>query len=261
MPEQPADSLLTATDAGVVTLTLNRPDALNALNAELRAGLLAALKAASRDDATRAVVLTGAGRGFCAGADLRGGDGERDFRAVLTAEYNPLIEAMRTIPKPVVAAVNGVAAGAGFSLAMAADLVVVAAEARFVPAFDRIGLVPDSGLARTLVRAVGRHRAFEILVGGGHLGAEEARELGLASAVVPADQLMTTAGELARRLADGPTAGIGLTKRLLNAAEDVTLSEALATEAALQALAGRTGDHAEGVAAFAEKRDPAFRGR
>ena len=130
--------------------------ALNALNAELRAGLFTAFKSASRDDATRAVVLTGAGRGFCAGADLRGGDAERDFRGVLTAEDNPLIEAIRALSKPVVAAVNGVAAGAGFSLAVAADLVVAAAEARFVPAFDRIGLVPDSGLARTLVRAGGK---------------------------------------------------------------------------------------------------------
>ncbi|HEY8170148.1 MAG TPA: enoyl-CoA hydratase-related protein [Candidatus Limnocylindria bacterium] len=261
MPDQPTESLLTAHDDGVLTLTLNRPDALNALNAELRAGLLAAFKAASRDPATRAVVLTGAGRAFCAGADLRGSDAERDFRAVLTAEYNPLIEAIRTIPKPVVAAVNGVAAGAGFSLAMAADLVVVAAEARFVPAFARIGLVPDSGLARTLVRAVGRHRAFAILVDGGQLGADEAQALGLVTAVVASAQLMATAGELARRLGEGPTAGIGFTKRLLNAAEDATLSESLETEAALQALAGRTDDHAEGIAAFAEKRDPAFGGR
>jgi 2-(1,2-epoxy-1,2-dihydrophenyl)acetyl-CoA isomerase len=261
MPDQPPASLLTATDGGVLTLTLNRPEALNALNAELRKGLLSAIRGASRDDAVRAVVITGAGRGFCAGADLRGGDAERDFRAVLTAEYNPLIAAVRGLSKPVVSAVNGVAAGAGFSLALAGDLVVAAEDARFVPAFGRIGLVPDSGLARTLVRALGRHRAFEILTGERQLNAGEAAAVGLVHSVVPSDGLAAAAAELAGRLAAGPTVGIGLTKRLLNAAEDATLAEALDAEAALQALAGRTDDHAEGVAAFTEKREPTFRGR
>jgi 2-(1,2-epoxy-1,2-dihydrophenyl)acetyl-CoA isomerase len=261
MPEPAQPSLLRTVDDGVVTLTLNRPEALNALDSELRKSLLAAFKAAARDEETRAVLLTGAGRGFCSGADLRGGSAERDFRAVLSAEYNPLIAAIRSLPKPVVAAVNGVAAGAGFSLALAADVVVAAEEARFVPAFGRIGLVPDSGLARTLVRAVGRHRAFEILMGERQLSAEEANVLGLVAAVVPGDSLTEAAGDLARRLARGPTVGIGLTKRLLNEAEDATLAEALELEAALQDLAGRTDDHAEGVTAFAEKRDPRFGGR
>jgi 2-(1,2-epoxy-1,2-dihydrophenyl)acetyl-CoA isomerase len=261
MPDQPDDVLRSEQDGSVLTLTLNRPDALNALNADLRAALLAALKAAARDDGVRAVILTGAGRGFCAGADLRGGSGEREFRRVLAAEYNPLIEAVRAHPKPVVAAVNGAAAGAGMSLALAADLVVAAEGVRFVPAFAKIGLVPDSGLARTLVRAVGRHRAFEILLGERHVHAEEAHELGLVAAVVPPDMLVETSRALARRLASGPTRGIGLTKRLLNAAEDATLGEALGAEAALQELAGRTDDHAEGVAAFTEKRDPDFSGR
>jgi len=262
MPDQPApDALLQATDGPVATLTLNRPEALNALNAELRGALLAAVKAASRDDAIRALVITGAGRGFCAGADLRGGGGERAFRRVLRAEYNPLIEAIRGCPKPVVAAVNGVAAGAGFSLAVAADLVVASEDARFVPAFHRIGLVPDSGLARVLVRTLGRHRAFEILLGERHLGARDAEEAGLVAAVVPADALAETSRQLAQRLAAGPTRGIALTKRLLAQAEDATLAETLEAEAALQDVAGRTEDHAEGVAAFAEKRDPSFRGR
>ena len=261
MPDEPASPLLSEVADGVATLTLNRPDALNALNSQLRRELLAAIKAAARDEGTRAVVITGAGRGFCAGADLRGGSDERAFRAVLTAEYNPLIEAIRSVPKPVVAAVNGVAAGAGVSLALAADVVVASDEARFVPAFSRIGLVPDSGLARVLVRVLGRHRAFEILMGERQLGANDARDLGLVAAVVPAESLAGTARELARRLADGPTAAIGLTKRLLNAAENATLAEALEVEAALQELAGRTDDHAEGVAAFGEKRDPRFSGR
>jgi 2-(1,2-epoxy-1,2-dihydrophenyl)acetyl-CoA isomerase len=261
VPDEPDAPLLTEVADGVATLTLNRPDALNALNSQLRRELLAAIKAAARDEATRAVVLTGAGRGFCAGADLRGGSDERAFRSVLSSEYNPLIEAIRSLPKPVVAAVNGVAAGAGVSLAFAADVVVASDEARFVPAFGRIGLVPDSGLARAVVRAVGRHRAFEILMGERQLGADDARELGLVAAIVPADRLTDMAHELAQRLAAGPTVAIGLTKRLLNAAEDATLAEALEVEAALQELAGRTADHAEGVAAFGEKREPAFRGR
>ena len=257
----PDEPLLTEVTGGVATLTLNRPDALNALNSQLRRDLMAAIKAAGRDDATRAVVLTGAGRGFCAGADLRGGAAERDFRQVLSAEYNPLIQAIRDLPKPVVAAVNGVAAGAGVSLALAADVVVASDEARFVPAFNRIGLVPDSGLARVLVRTLGRHRAFEILMGERQLGPDDARDLGLVAAVVPAERLADAARELAQRLADGPTVAIGLTKRLLNAAEDATHADALQAEAALQELAGRSDDHAEGVAAFGEKRDPRFAGR
>jgi 2-(1,2-epoxy-1,2-dihydrophenyl)acetyl-CoA isomerase len=253
--------VLVATADGVATITLNRPDALNALNARVRGDLLAAISAARRDDAVRAVVLTGAGRAFCAGADLRGGTAEREFRRVIATEYNPLVEAIRALPKPIVAAVNGVAAGAGMSLALAADIVVAADEARFVPAFHRIGLVPDSGLTRTLVRAVGRHRALEILLGERQLGAAEAEAAGLVAAVVPGDRLVETAGDLARRLASGPTLAIGLTKRLVNAAEDASLADTLGIEAALQEVAGRSQDHAEGVAAFTEKRDPSFRGR
>ncbi len=262
MPDAPALQHLTVDVAdGVATLTLNRPDALNALNATLRGELLAALKDFARDDAVRCVVLTGAGRAFCAGADLRGGIGEREFRRVLTTQYNPLIRALRDLPKPVVAAVNGVAAGAGMSLALAADLLVAAEEARFVPAFGRIGLVPDSGLTRTLVRTLGRHRAFAVLVAGEPLGAAEAREAGLVMRVVPGSELAGSAAEVARELAAGPTRAIGLTKRLVNAAEDDELDSSLASEAALQDVAGRTEDHAEGVAAFAEKREPRFTGR
>jgi 2-(1,2-epoxy-1,2-dihydrophenyl)acetyl-CoA isomerase len=264
MPDADAPSyetLLHQHDGGVATLTLNRPEALNALNATLRRELLAALNLARKDDTTRAVVITGAGRGFCSGADLRGGPGEREFRRVVTSEYNPLVEAIRGLPKPVVASVNGVAAGAGVSLAFAADLVVAAEDARFMPAFSRIGLVPDSGLTRTLVRALGRHRALEILMGERQLGADDAAAAGLVAAVVPADRLADTTAELARRLAAGPTRAIALTKRLVNVAEDARLSESLTAEAALQELAGRTEDHAEGVAAFGEKRDPQFRGR
>jgi 2-(1,2-epoxy-1,2-dihydrophenyl)acetyl-CoA isomerase len=261
VPDEPETPLLTDVADGVATFTLNRPEALNALNGQLRRELMAAFKAIARADSVRCVVITGAGRGFCAGADLRGASDERDFRAVLGAEYNPLIQAIRNLPKPVVAAVNGVAAGAGVSFALAADVVIASEEARFVPAFGRIALVPDSGLARALVRGVGRHRAFEILTGERQLGAADAHGLGLVAAVVPADRLADAARELAQRLAEGPTVSIGLTKRLLNAAEDATLAESLEAEAALQELAGRSEDHAEGVAAFGEKRDPRFTGR
>ena len=261
VPDQSYETLIVQADDGVTTITLNRPDALNALNATMRGELLVAVKATGRDDAVRAVVITGAGRGFCAGADLHGGAGEREFRRVITTEYNPLVEAIRSLPKPVIASVNGVAAGAGVSLALAADLVIAVQGVRFIPAFHRIGLVPDSGLTRTLVRTLGRHRALEILLGERQLGADEAHAAGLVAAVVEGERLMDATRELARRLAEGPTLAFGLTKRLVNAAEDASLTDSLAAEAGLQEVAGRTEDHAEGVAAFGEKRDPNFHGR
>ena len=261
MPDHAYETLLYQADAGVATITLNRPQALNALNAQMRIELLDALRITRREPEVRAIVITGAGRGFCSGADLRGVSGEREFRRVLTDEYNPLIESIRGVAKPVLASVNGVAAGAGVSLALAADLVIASADARFVPAFNRIALVPDSGLTRTLVRALGRHRALEILLGERDLDAEQAREVGLVASVVPVDRLAEETRLLARRLATGPTGAIGLTKRLVNAAEQDTLDESLAAEAALQEVAGRGADHGEGVAAFAEKREPTFGGR
>jgi 2-(1,2-epoxy-1,2-dihydrophenyl)acetyl-CoA isomerase len=246
---------------GVATLTLDRPESLNALNSQMRRELLAALKGIARDDAVRAVILTGEGRGFCSGADLRGGSGERDFRTVLEREYNPLIRAIRDLPKPVIAAVNGVAAGAGVSLALACDLVYAAEEATFIQAFVRIGLVPDSGSTRTLVRTLGRHRAAQLIFSGEPLTAAEAHVAGLVNVVLPGTEIMDAAREAAARLAKAPTRAIGYAKRLINAAEDGTLQESLALEAQMQDLAGRTDDHAEGVAAFTEKREPRFVGR
>ena len=245
---------------GVGTITLNRPDSLNALDAAMRRELAAAVKAVGRDEAIRCVVLTGEGRGFCSGADLRGGDGERDFRHVLTTEYNPLMTAIRELPKPVIAAVNGVAAGAGASLALACDLVYATEEARFIQAFIRIGLVPDSGSTRTLVRALGRHRAAELMFGGEPMSAAEAAAAGLVNRVFPATEFADAVREAARRLAAAPTAAIGLAKRSINQAEQADMAASLAFEAALQDVAGRTDDHAEGLAAFAEKRDPRFTG-
>jgi 2-(1,2-epoxy-1,2-dihydrophenyl)acetyl-CoA isomerase len=235
MEQPPFDAIRYELADGIATVTLNRPESLNALNALMR--------------------------GFCSGADLRAGSDERQFRRVLLTEYNPLITALRDLPKPTVAAVNGVAAGAGVSLALAADLIVAAAEARFILAFARIGLVADSGATRALVRALGRHRAAQLIFTGDPLSAADAAQGGLVAAMVPADQLQEAARGLAMRLAAGPTRAIGYAKRLINAAEDATLAESLAMEAALQELAGRTEDHAEGVAAFGGKREPRFIGR
>ena len=261
MAEAPYETIRYHDADGVATITLNRPDSLNALNSAMRRELLGALKAAAKDDAVRAIVVTGEGRGFCSGADLRGGEDERKFRRVLTDEYNPLIAAIRDLPKPIIAAVNGVAAGAGVSLALACDLVYAADGASFIQAFVRVGLVPDSGSTRTLVRTLGRHRAAQLIFSGDPLSAVDAHTAGLVNAVVPAAELAATVAEAAKRLAAAPTRAIGLAKRLINAAEDATLAESLAAEAALQELAGRTDDHAEGVAAFAEKREPRFAGR
>ena len=261
MPEASYETIKLEMSDGVATITLNRPDSLNALNATMRGELLAAVKAAGRDDAVRAVVITGEGRGFCSGADLRGGGGEREFRRVLTDEYNPLITALRELPKPAIAAVNGVAAGAGMALALACDLVHAADDARFILAFGRIGLVPDSGLTRTLVRALGRHRTAALIFGGEPLSSAQALAAGLVNAVVPSSELASTVRAAATQLAAAPTRAIALAKRAINHAEDAVLAESLAMEAALQELAGRTQDHAEGIAAFGEKREPRFIGR
>jgi 2-(1,2-epoxy-1,2-dihydrophenyl)acetyl-CoA isomerase len=255
------ETILVEAADGVATITLNRPDSLNSMNAAMRRELLAAFKAAGRDEAVRAVVVTGAGRGFCSGADLRGGATERAYRRVLTDEYNPLIIAIRELPKPVIAAVNGVAAGAGVSIALACDLVYASDEAQFIQAFIRIGLVADSGSTRTLVRTLGRHRAAQLIFSGEPLQATEARAAGLVNEVVPADQLSTVVRAAASRLATAPTRAIGLAKRAINHAEDALLAESLAMEASLQELAGRTEDHVEGAAAFGEKREPRFVGR
>jgi len=261
MPDATYETIRVEVADGVATITLNRPESLNALNAAMRVELLAALKAAGRDETVRAVVLTGEGRGFCSGADLRGGSAEREFRRVVTTEYNPLIRAIRDLAKPVIAAVNGVAAGAGVSLALACDLIWAAEEARFIQAFVKIGLVPDSGSTRALVRALGRHRATQLIFSGEPLSASEALGAGLVNAVVPHAELGDAVATVAAGLAAGPTRAIGYAKRLINHAEDASLDASLVMEAGLQELAGRTADHAEGVAAFGEKRDPRFVGR
>ena len=255
------EPLLRERDGGVLVLTLNRPDVLNALDAALKRALLDALKAAGRDRDVRAVVLTGAGRAFSAGQDLRERrDGKIDYAATLRADYNAIVTAMRRLEKPIVAAVNGVAAGAGFSLALACDVRIAAEGATFAAAFGRVGLVPDSGMTWFLPRLVGPARAAEIVMLGEPVDAATAERVGLASRVVAPAELLAAARELAGRLAASSPLALALTKRALNRTWESDLEAALEHEAALQGIAGRSADHAEGVAAFREKRAPRFAG-
>ncbi len=248
-------------DGGVLTITLNRPDVLNALNAALHQGLAAGLKQA-RDAEIRAVVLTGAGRGFCVGQDLTEfREAPGDIATRLRTLYHPNIRAIRELEKPVIAAINGAAAGAGLSLAAACDIRIAADSATFVPAFINIGLIPDSGGSFFVTRLLGYARAFEWLTSGRRLSAAEAHAWGLVAEVVESDGLPERAAELAGQLAAMPTRGIGMTKRLLDSATTVTLEEQLELEAQLQAAATGTEDFAEGVAAFLAKREPSFVGR
>ena len=247
-------------DGGVLTITLNRPDVLNAFNAAMHRALADALREA-RDAAVRAVVLTGAGRGFCVGQDLTEfREAAGDIGARLRDNYHPNIRAIRALEKPVIAAVNGAAAGAGMSFACACDIRIAADSASFIPAFINIGLIPDSGGSYFVTRILGAARAFEWLATGKKLTAAEAHAWGLVSEVVEADALPRRAAELAAQLAELPTRGIGMTKRLVDHAGDATLEEQLEREAQLQAAATRTEDFKEGVAAFLEKRPARFRG-
>ena len=249
------------TRAGAVqTITLNRPDVLNAFNRAVHDGLRAALKEA-RDPEVRAVVLTGAGRGFSAGQDLTEFNATGDLGATLRATYHPNVLAIRALEKPVIAAVNGVCAGAGLSLACVCDIRIAADNASFVPGFIGIGLVPDAGGTFFLHRLLGASRAFEWMSSNRRLSAAEAHAWGLVSEVVEADALATRAAELAAFYAAMPTRGVGMTKRLFDHAAGSTLEEQLEHEAQLQAAAAETEDFREGVAAFLEKRPPSFTGR
>src|SRR6476469_1626326 len=246
----------TSRDGGVLTITLNRPDVLNAFTAELHKQLVGAFKEARADD-VRAVVVTGAGRGFCVGQDLTEfGEAAKDIAGRLRGNYHPTIRAVRALEKPVLAAVNGPAAGAGLSFACACDLRIAADDATLVPAFINIGLVPDSGGTYFVRRLLGTARAFEWLTSGRRLTAAEAHAWGLVSVVAETVKNNNSAAELAAM----PTRGIAMTKRLLDRAEHTTLDEQLELEAQLQTAATQTADFAEGVAAFLEKREPRFEG-
>ena len=261
MPEGPASLRYEVQDA-VATLTLDRPEARNALDAALKRELLAAITAAGADPAVRVVVLTGAGAAFCAGQDLREttGPDAPPLSTVLRETYNPLILAMRRLEKPILGSINGVAAGAGMGLALACDLRIAADTATFVLAFGRVGLVPDSGTTWFLPRLVGPAVAADLALVGDPLPAMEAERRGLVSRVVPAADLAAETRTLAERLAAGAPRALALTKDALNRSSEASLEEQLEREAELQGIAGRTADHREGVAAFLEKRAPRFTG-
>lgn len=250
-------------DAGTARITLNRPDVLNSIHSAMSAEIQDALGQAQREREIRAVLLTGAGRGFCAGQDLdevRPGAAVSDFAAHARKVYTPLVRSIRALEKPVVCAVNGVAAGAGANLALACDLVLAAEEASFVQVFAKIGLVPDTGGSFFLPRLLGLARATAMAMLADKVSAAQAVEIGLIYKAYPGATLLDEATKLARHLATQPTVGLGLTKRLLNAALVNDLEAQLDLEAEMQGLAGRTKDYAEGVAAFLEKRKPVFTG-
>jgi 2-(1,2-epoxy-1,2-dihydrophenyl)acetyl-CoA isomerase len=260
------NTVLFEADGGVARLTLNRPDRLNSLNEAMHGELAAHLDAVAADDALRAVLLTGAGRAFCAGQDLSDrvmgeGDAPPDLGDTLERLYNPLVRRLRGMEKPVVCAVNGVAAGAGANLALACDIVVASRSASFIQAFCKIGLVPDSGGTFFLPRLAGDARARGLAMLGDKLSAEQAEAWGLIWRVAEDDRLMDEALGLARRLAEAPTRGLALIKTALNASWANDLDTQLDLERDLQREAGRTQDYREGVKAFMEKRQPAFKGR
>lgn len=254
-------------DNGVAVLTLDRPDVLNAFNDELGSALLEAVTYASEDESVRCIVITGAGRAFCSGEDLGAltAQYERgevpDLGNTLVNRYNPLIRALRAAPKPVIAAVNGVAAGAGASLALACDFRIASEDAKLILAFIRVGLVPDSGALWFLAKMVGAARALELGASGHPVDAQRGLELGLFSQVVERDEFEQTWRAFAGRLATMATAAFALTKELTNAALERGLEEQLQAEVSAQTAAGKTDDHLEGIRAFFEKRQPGFKGR
>ena len=264
--------VLSALEGGVLTLTLNRPQRLNAMSPQLIEALIAELKRARDDASIRTILLTGTGRGFCAGADLAGpgpgdpvGDakpsGERDVGAAMDRIFNPLIRAMRALPKPIVAAVNGVAAGGGANLALASDIVIAARSARFDQAFVRISLIPDLGGTWFLPHTVGDARARALAMLGTSVPAEEAKRMGMVWDVVDDAALMDEAGKIAKKLAAGPTLSYAAIKEAISAAATNTLDQQLDLERDRQRELGRSADFKEGVAAFLAKRPANFTGR
>ncbi len=260
-----SDSILSSTENGLMRITLNRPDKLNAFDEPMHLALRSALDQAQRKPEVRAVLLTGAGRGFCAGQDLGDRDprsGEKtDLGETIGNFYNPLIRQLRALEKPVVCAVNGVAAGAGANIALACDIVIAAQSARFIQAFSKLGLVPDAGGSWSLTRLLGEARAKGLALTAEPIDAQTAVAWGLIWKAVPDDALMPEAEALGRKLAEGPTLGLGLTKRAIQAASSNDMDAQLDLERQLQQQAGFSEDYAEGVGAFLDKRKPHFKGR
>lgn len=259
------ETLLYSVVDGVCTITLNRPEVFNAVNEQMKRELNEAMKSAEKDAAIRCLVLRGAGeKAFCSGQDLKehsGKEGKRSLKESLEKMYNPLIRKMRTMEKPVIGMINGVAAGAGMSIALACDMRIMADTARLIEVFVRIGLVPDSGSHWFLPRLVGMAKAFEYAALGQDISAAEAERVGLVNKVVTAGELEATTMDLARQLAKAPTRAIGLIKRTLNKSLATDLDSLLDYEAIIQEAASQTEDHKEGVSAFLEKRPAQFKGR
>ena len=252
----------TGQEAGVLTLTICRPEVRNALDYETKDLLSKGLRHAAQSEDVRVVVIEGEGVAFSSGEDLKShqGEGERSIGKSLREGLNPLVTRMRRLPKPIIAKIQGVAAGAGFSLALAADLRLGSEKARFFSAFTKIGLIPDSGMNQTLPRIVGLGRAYEIAVTGRVVEAEEALQAGILNRLVPEADLDAEVARVAAELAAGPTYAFGMTKLAMDRGFDLALEDLLAWEADAQEAAGRTRDHREGVAAFFEKRPPTFGG-
>lgn len=260
------EHILFTIEQGVATLTLNRPEQLNSFNAQMHKEVREALKQVRQNPEVRCLLITGSGRGFCAGQDLGDrnvapGAAAPDLGESIEKNYNPLIRALRDLPMPVICAVNGVAAGAGANIALACDITLAAKSASFIQAFCKIGLVPDSGGTWTLPRAVGMARAKALALLGDRLSAEQAEQWGMIWRCVDDAALQDEALKLARQLATQPTYGLALIKRALNASASNSFDEQLDLERDLQRLAGRSEDYREGVAAFMEKRTPEFKGR
>jgi 2-(1,2-epoxy-1,2-dihydrophenyl)acetyl-CoA isomerase len=262
--------LLTRRDGPVLTLTLNRPQALNSFTGALHDVLLAALKAAAGDSTVRCVVLTGAGRGFCAGQDLSDpaiapdltpGAAQKDIGALIEARYKPLALMLHDFPVPVLAAVNGVAAGAGANIALNCDMVIAARSASFIQAFSKIGLIPDAGGTWLLPRLVGRAQAMALALLGDKLSAEEAQRIGMIYRCVDDAQLGAETQALAQRLAAMPVRALAETRRAFAQADHLTLSAALSMEADVQRRLGHSADYIEGVSAFFAKRTAVFKDR
>jgi len=249
----------------IATITLNRPDVLNAVNERMGKELLDALRSAEKEDDVHCLIITGSGRAFCAGEDIQDLRGQYEsgenpkLGERLLLKYNPIIRQIRRMEKPVIAAVNGVAAGAGAGIAYSCDIRVASDNAKFLQAFIKVGLAPDSGTSFFLPRLAGFSKAMELSLTGDELTSKDAERLGLVSKVVPAEQLMGTARELATKLARGPSRAIGLTKRALNKSISSDLETVLEYESYLQEIAGATADHIEAVRAFFEKRKPVFK--
>ena len=251
------------TGDGVARITLNRPEVYNALNDGLTFEMQDTLKLISKDAAIRAVELTGEGKAFCSGQDLKAAAGQEQhsFYDSLHNRYNPIIRAMRNLPKPIVCRLNGIAAGAGCSIALACDIIVASEEAVLIEVFINIGLVPDSGSSYFLPRLVGMAKAFELCTMGTKIKAQEALELGLINKVVPAGELDKAVKSYTDYFANAPTRSIGLIKKMLNKSTTSTLDEMLDYEAWCQQIAGSSEDYKEGVASFLEKRKPVFKGK